>query len=155
MMSVTKTSVQVAVSEGITKELTGVLVQFIMKYRHDTGLGIKEISLPPSMFSTKVVEQETLPLNMASEVVELASNLSPALPTTTQITQQPLNDIEVSNPEYHKPRGRPPKRLKSSVEEHNEHYTSSSKTCSYCSGKGHNIRGCSKYKSDLANKENH
>ncbi|CAG8462257.1 8412_t:CDS:2 [Scutellospora calospora] len=71
---------------GVTKELTGVLVQFIMKYHHDTGLDIKEIYLPPSIFFTKVVEQEILPLNMASEVVELASNLSPALPTTTQIT---------------------------------------------------------------------
>ncbi|CAG8693208.1 7326_t:CDS:2, partial [Racocetra persica] len=81
------------------------------------------------MFSTKVVEQETSSPNMASEVV--------------------------SNPEYHKPRGRPSKQLKSSVEEHNEHHTSFSKICSYCSGKGHNIRGCSKYKSDLANKENH
>ncbi|CAG8793839.1 36782_t:CDS:2, partial [Racocetra persica] len=96
-----------------------------------------EISLSPSMFSTKVVEQETSTLNIASEVVELASNLSPALPTTTQITRQPLNNIELS------------------VEEHNEHHTSSSKICSYCSGKGHNIHGCSKYKSDLADKENH
>ena len=43
MMSVAKTSVQVAVSEGITKELTGVLVQFIMKYHRDTVLGIKKI----------------------------------------------------------------------------------------------------------------
>ncbi|CAG8739343.1 3465_t:CDS:2, partial [Cetraspora pellucida] len=137
MMSVAKTSIQVAVSKGVTKELTEVLVQFIMKYHHDTGLDIKEISLPPSMFSTKVVEQETLPLNMASEVVELASNLSPALLTTTQITQQPLNDIE------------------SSVEEHNEHHTSSSKTCSYRLDKGHNICECSKYKSDLADKKNH
>ncbi|CAG8689334.1 1894_t:CDS:2, partial [Cetraspora pellucida] len=86
MMSMVKTSIQVAVSEGVTEELTGVLVQFIMKYYRDTGLGIKEIFLPPSMFSTKVVEQETSPLNMASEVVELASNLLSALLTTTQIT---------------------------------------------------------------------
>ena len=29
------------------------------------------------------------------------------------------------------------------------------KTCSYCSGKGHNIRGCSKYKAESsADKEN-
>ena len=29
------------------------------------------------------------------------------------------------------------------------------KTCSYCSGKGHNIQGCSKYKAESsANKEN-
>ncbi|CAG8716701.1 1710_t:CDS:1, partial [Cetraspora pellucida] len=67
-MSVAKTSVQVAVSEDVTEELTGVLVQFIMKYYHNTRLDIKEIFLPSSMFFTKVVEQETSPLNMTSEV---------------------------------------------------------------------------------------
>ncbi|CAG8580153.1 10012_t:CDS:1 [Cetraspora pellucida] len=83
MMSVAKTSVQVAVSGSVTEELTKVLVQFIKKYHHDTGLGIKKISLSLSMFFTKVVKQETSPLNMASKVVKLASNLSLTLSTTT------------------------------------------------------------------------
>ncbi|RIB18850.1 hypothetical protein C2G38_2183509 [Gigaspora rosea] len=104
-----------------------------MKYHRDTGLGIKEISLPPSMFSAKAVEQETFssPSTSSAEVVELASKFLP-------------------------PKCRPPKWLKSFVKEHNDcHISSSSKTCSYCSGKGHNIRGYLKHKSDLANKENH
>ncbi|POG58650.1 hypothetical protein GLOIN_2v1885686 [Rhizophagus irregularis DAOM 181602=DAOM 197198] len=67
---------------------------------------------------------------------------------------------DISNSEYHKPKGRPPKRYKSTVE--NNCITSGKpddvtvqKTCSYCSGKGHNIRGCPKYKTESsANKEN-
>ncbi|PKY57778.1 hypothetical protein RhiirA4_429238 [Rhizophagus irregularis] len=78
-----------------------------------------------------------------------------------QDNPQPLSVLpDISNPEYHKPKGRPPKRYKSTVE--NNRVTSGKpddvtvqKTCSYCSGKGHNIRGCSKYKAESsANKEN-
>ncbi|CAG8708022.1 20916_t:CDS:2 [Cetraspora pellucida] len=112
-MSMAKTSIQVAVSEGVTEKLTEILVQFIIKYCHNTGLGIKKISLPLSIFFIKVVKQETSLLNMASEV------------------------------------------LKPFVEEHNKHHISSSKTCSYCLGKCHNIHGYSKYNSELADKENH
>ncbi|CAG8565858.1 9246_t:CDS:2 [Cetraspora pellucida] len=82
MMFVAKTSVQVAVSKGVTEELTRVLVQFIMKYYCDTGLDIKKIFLSPSIFFTKVVKQETLPLNITSKIVKLAFNLSLALFTT-------------------------------------------------------------------------
>jgi len=42
-MSVAKTSVQVAVAEGTTIELIGLLTQFITKYRCNTGLNINEI----------------------------------------------------------------------------------------------------------------
>ncbi|RIB25194.1 hypothetical protein C2G38_2277993 [Gigaspora rosea] len=65
------------------------------------------------------------------------------------------NLLDISNPEYHKPRGRPPKCLKSSTEENNTPSTSSSsKTCSYCQEKEHNIRGCKKQKIDSTDKEN-
>ena len=40
-MSVAKTSVQIAVVESATGELTGLLTQFIMKYRQGTGLGME------------------------------------------------------------------------------------------------------------------
>ncbi|CAG8826433.1 34347_t:CDS:1, partial [Racocetra persica] len=70
-----------------------------------------------------------------------------------------FNTTEVSNPEYHKPRGHPPKRLKSYIEEDKEnakqHSNREQRTCSYCLGKGHNIRGCAQHKADIVNKENH
>ncbi|CAB4382805.1 unnamed protein product [Rhizophagus irregularis] len=58
---------------------------------------------------------------------------------------QPLSILlEISNPEYHKLKGRPPKQYRSVVE--NNHITSGKsndatvqKTCSYCSRKRHNI----------------
>ncbi|EXX62609.1 hypothetical protein RirG_160130 [Rhizophagus irregularis DAOM 197198w] len=54
---------------------------------------------------------------------------------------------EISNPEYHKPKGRPPKRYKAVTEMANkQNITSSSKTCSHCLEKGHNIRSCAKHK---------
>ncbi len=43
MMSVAKTSVQVAITEGIILELIRLFIQFIMKYHHNTGLNIKEV----------------------------------------------------------------------------------------------------------------
>jgi hypothetical protein len=42
-ISVAKTSVQVAVMEGVTSELIRLLIQFITKYRHNTGLNIKKV----------------------------------------------------------------------------------------------------------------
>ncbi|CAB5381352.1 unnamed protein product [Rhizophagus irregularis] len=42
-MSVTKTSVQVAVVEGIASELIRLFTKFITKYHHNTGLNIKEV----------------------------------------------------------------------------------------------------------------
>ncbi len=68
--------------------------------------------------------------------------------------------LEVSNSEYHKPKGWPSKWYKSVVE---DNYVTSGKsgdvtvqkTCSYCSEKSHNIWGYSKYKANLTNnKEN-
>ncbi|PKB96438.1 hypothetical protein RhiirA5_434833 [Rhizophagus irregularis] len=76
--------------------------------------------------------------------------------------QQPLLILpEVSNPEYYRPKGQPPhKRYKSVVENDRvisgkSNETTAQKTCNYCSGKGHNIRGCPRYKAESsANKEN-
>ncbi|CAB5181871.1 unnamed protein product [Rhizophagus irregularis] len=42
-ISVAKTSVQVAVAEGVVSELIGLLTQFIMKYHHNTGLNIEKV----------------------------------------------------------------------------------------------------------------
>ncbi|CAG8533113.1 2188_t:CDS:2 [Cetraspora pellucida] len=138
-MSIAKTSVQVAVTEGVFAELIGILTQFITKYRNNTGLGIQEIRS----------------LQNENENIHIESN-----------NRQPLTNLdssctinEISNPEYHKPRGRPPKRLKSSNEENKEnakqHSNHEQRTCSYCSVKGHNIRGCAQYKADIVDKENH
>ena len=41
-MSLAKTSVQIAVSECVTAELIGMLMQFNMKYRRNTSFGIEE-----------------------------------------------------------------------------------------------------------------
>ncbi|CAG8826895.1 45062_t:CDS:2, partial [Gigaspora margarita] len=53
------------------------------------------------------------------------------------------NINEISNPEYYKPRGRPPKWLKPSNKENKENAKQYSnheqQTCSYCSVKSHNI----------------
>ena len=43
LMSIAKTSVQIAVAEGVTSELTGLFTEFIIKYRQNTGLNIEEI----------------------------------------------------------------------------------------------------------------
>lgn len=115
-MSLAKTSVQIAISESAVSELIGILMQFNMKYRHNTGFGMEETSRAP------------------------LSNLD--------------NNYNISNPEYHRPKGRPPKRYKSSTEENNATKHSSSKKCSYCFEMGHNIRGCVKYKTDRNDKEN-
>ncbi|CAB4420234.1 unnamed protein product [Rhizophagus irregularis] len=140
-MSVAKTCIQIAVTEDVTAELIGILIQFIMKYRRSTGLSIENTGSAVSFSGT-----ESLQDSQGSSI---------------QNYHQPLSILpEISNPEYHKPKGRPPKRYRSVVE--NNHVTSGKsndatvqKTCSYCSGKGHNIRGCSKYKAESsANKEN-
>ncbi|CAB4400468.1 unnamed protein product [Rhizophagus irregularis] len=120
-------------TEGVTAELIGILTQFIMKYCRSTGLSIEK----------------------STELLQDSQRLS------IQDNPQPLSVLpDISNPEYHKLKGRPPKRYKSTVK--NNRVTSGKpddvtvqKTCSYCSGKDHNIRGCPKYKAESsANKEN-
>ena len=142
-MSIAKTSVQIAVMEDVTSELIGILTQFIMKYRRSTGLSI---DTPNNIISFSDTE--------GNKGIE---SQGPSI----QDDRQPLSVLpEVSNPEYHKPKGRPPKQYKSAVEDNRVISGKSGdvtvqKTCSYCSGKGHNIRGCSKYKANSANnKEN-
>ncbi|CAG8801922.1 14562_t:CDS:2 [Cetraspora pellucida] len=115
-MSVTKISIQFAVEEGATPELTGLFMEFIMKYHRNTELNIEEVRY----LSDK--------------------------------TQKSPNK---SNPEYYKPKSHLPKHFKSLTEENNvQHISSSSKICSYCFEKGHNIKEYNQYKSDLADKKN-
>jgi hypothetical protein len=135
-ISLAKTSIQIAITEGATAELIGTLMQFIMKYRSNTGLSVEEVN------------QTILPQNNVLQE------------TSTNTERQPLDNLlEISNPEYHKAKGRPPKRYKSSVETNNKHISKSDevilKTCSYCLGKGHNIRGCAKFKADKENTNQH
>ena len=80
-MSVAKISVQIAVAESATGELTGLLTQFIMKYRRKTGLNVNEVR---EVSSYDYQRQPLEPL------VILDNNSTP----------------EISNPEYHKPKGR-------------------------------------------------
>ena len=113
-----------------------------MKYRQNTGLGI--VDTQNSVLFTNTISQDS---QDSSESI--------------QNIRQPLTNLpEISNPEYHKPKGWSSKRYKLAVE--NNHVISDKsndisvqKTCSYCFEKGHNIRECSKYKSDSSvNKEN-
>ena len=114
MMSVAKTSIQIAVAEGITSELIGLLTEFIIKYHRNTGLNIEEVHY----INNKIQE-----------------------PSSATITDS-CNVLKISNPEYYKPKERPLKRYKSSTEENNIQHITSSKTYSYCLEKRHNIRGC-------------
>ncbi|CAG8732599.1 15965_t:CDS:2 [Rhizophagus irregularis] len=77
-MSIAKTSIQIAVTEGITAELIGILTQFIMKYRRSTSLSIEK--------STESLQD--------SQGLSIQDNF------------QPLSVLsDISNPEYHKPKG--------------------------------------------------
>ncbi|RGB40114.1 hypothetical protein C1646_753698 [Rhizophagus diaphanus] len=142
-MSVAKTSIQIAVIEDATLELIGILTQFIMKYHRSTGLSIESVN------------------NISFSGIEGTESLQDSQGSFIQDDCQPLSVLpKVSNSEYHKPKGRPLKRYKSAVEDNR--ITSSKlgdvtvqKICRYCNGKGHNIRGCLKYKADsVNNKEN-
>ncbi|PKC56602.1 hypothetical protein RhiirA1_473761, partial [Rhizophagus irregularis] len=120
-MSLAKTSIQIAVAESATAELIGILMQFIMKYRNNTGLGIEEVHQFSSLQNN--VLQESL-IN-----TEICNN-----------TQQPLDNLQISNPEYHKAKGHLPKHYKSLVEDNNQTSMAKSnegglKTCSYCLGR--------------------
>ncbi|PKK59508.1 hypothetical protein RhiirC2_762616 [Rhizophagus irregularis] len=67
-MSIAKTSIQIAVTEGVTAELIGILTQFIMKYRTESLQDSQGLSI--------------------------------------QDNPQPLSVLpDISNPEYHKPKG--------------------------------------------------
>ncbi|RGB32217.1 hypothetical protein C1646_763158 [Rhizophagus diaphanus] len=84
-ISVAKTSIQVAVAEGVASELIRLLTQFITKYHHNTGLNIKEVH-SISHFNDEIQE------------------------SSYNYQQQPLvvvkecNILKISNPEYHKPK---------------------------------------------------
>ncbi|CAB4396453.1 unnamed protein product [Rhizophagus irregularis] len=89
-MLVAKTSIQVAVAEGVASKLIGLLTQFITKYHHNTGLNIEEVH-SISHFNNEIQE------------------------SSYNYQQQPLvvveecNILKISNSEYHKPKGCPPK----------------------------------------------
>src|SRR6266498_479454 len=129
MMSVAKISVQIAVAEGVTSELTGLLIEFIIKYHQNTSLNIEEVHYV-SPLNNKIQE-----------------------PSSATITDS-CNVLKISNPEYHKPKERPLKCYKSSTKENNIQHITSSKTCSYYLEKEHNIRGCKQHKADSVDKEN-
>ena len=95
-MSVAKTSVQIAIAEGATGELTGLLTQFITKYRCNTGLNINEVR---EAFSYDVTKNDYQRRPLEPLVI----------PDNNSIPK-------ISNPEYHKPKGRPPKRYKTQTE---------------------------------------
>ncbi|PKB95670.1 hypothetical protein RhiirA5_436280 [Rhizophagus irregularis] len=114
-MSVAKTSIQIAVTENVTDELIAILTYL--------SIGILMI------FSFSGTEP-----------------LQESQGSSIQDNQQPLLILpEVSNPEYHRPKGRSPhKRYKSVVKNDRvilskSNETTAQKTCSYCSGKGYNI----------------
>uniref|UniRef100_A0A1D1YBG6 Putative zinc finger protein 012R n=1 Tax=Anthurium amnicola TaxID=1678845 RepID=A0A1D1YBG6_9ARAE len=132
-MGVAKTGIQVAIAEGVTAELIEIITQFIMKYRRNTGLNVESTKNQFTFSAQESFTQESF----------------------TQEVRRPLVPLlNVSNPEYHRPKGRPPKRLKSSIEE-SKNLDVVQRTCGYCSAKGHNIRSCSKYKATLnIDKEN-
>ncbi|CAG8824839.1 6381_t:CDS:2, partial [Gigaspora margarita] len=117
--SVVKTSMQIAIEEGITLELTRLLTQFITIYCCNTRLNIKNIYC------------SILHLINDQELSMLANNKQQLLSDNVS-----YNIIEISNPEYYKPRGYPPKCLKLATE---KNYSlcklQSSKTCSYCQKK--------------------
>ncbi|CAB5113758.1 unnamed protein product [Rhizophagus irregularis] len=87
---VAKTSVQVAVAEGVASELIRLLIQFIMKYRRNTGLNIKEV-YSISHFNDEI--QESF-YNYQRQLL---------------VVVEECNILKISNPEYHKPKGHPSK----------------------------------------------
>ncbi|CAB5361974.1 hypothetical protein RhiirA1_485424 [Rhizophagus irregularis] len=98
-----------------------------MKYRNNTGLNINEV-------------QETFSYNVTKNNCQQQSLEPLVIVDNNSIS-------EISNPKYHKPKGRPSKRYKSQMEmTSKQNITSFSKTCSYCLEKGHNIRSCTKNK---------
>ncbi|CAG8834436.1 22055_t:CDS:2, partial [Gigaspora margarita] len=128
-ISVAKTSIQVAIAKGITSELTGLLMKFVMKYYHNTGLNAQESQ--SISYSDVKISKSLSNLDNEQYSLDNISNLS-----------------EITNSEYYKPRDHLPKRLKSSTKENNNSCTLllSSKIYSYCQEKGYNIRGCKKKK---------
>ncbi|CAG8659577.1 12801_t:CDS:1, partial [Cetraspora pellucida] len=122
-MSIAKTSIQIAVTEGVATELIGILTQFITKYCHNTGLSMQETH-------SIQTENTNIITNIFTSNIE-SNNCHPLINLNIS-----CNITEVSNPEYHKPRGRPPKRLKSFIEENKKNSKQQpnheQRTYSYC-----------------------
>jgi len=58
-MSVAKTNIQVAIAESVILELTRLLTQFIMKYRRNTGLNIKEVYHSISYLNDEIQQESS------------------------------------------------------------------------------------------------
>ncbi|CAG8827763.1 6479_t:CDS:2, partial [Cetraspora pellucida] len=89
-MFVAKTSIQIAVSESVTEELTGLLVQFIIKYCRGTGLGIKDTSSSPNImlqefFTTEVTESTSNHVSESSTITQLLRNVQQLLISQTML----------------------------------------------------------------------
>ncbi len=116
-MLIAKTSIQIAVAEGVTSELTELLTEFITKYHWNTGLNIRKVHY----------------------VLQLNNKIQEPSATITDS----YNILKILNLKYYKPKRYPLKHYKSLTEENNiQHIFSSFKTCSYCLKKGNNIREC-------------
>ncbi len=117
MISVVKTSIQIAVIKGVISELTRLLIEFITKYCWNISLNIREVYYI---------------LQLNNKIQEPSAAITDS-----------CNILKISNLKYHKPKGHPLKHYKSSIEENNiQQISSSFKTCSYYLKKGYNIRGC-------------
>ncbi|CAB4384521.1 unnamed protein product [Rhizophagus irregularis] len=85
-MSVAKTSIQIAVKEDVIPEFIGLLTEFIMKYRRRIGLSIENIKNDISFSNTLLQDPQR---------------------SFTENSKEPLAELpEISNPEYHKTKGR-------------------------------------------------
>ncbi|KAF0433678.1 protein far-red impaired response 1-like isoform x2 [Gigaspora margarita] len=110
-MSIAKTSIQVAMAEGVISKLTGFVTKFIMKY-----YWIKRTRI--SIYIILDIEISKLSSDLDSKQYSLdnISNLS-----------------KITTPEYYKPRDHPAKHFKLSTKKNNNLciLSLSSKTCSY------------------------
>ncbi|CAG8496261.1 7712_t:CDS:2, partial [Scutellospora calospora] len=128
MMSIAKTSAQIAVSEN---------------YHHDTELGIKNtLSLPSTILQKSYI---------ANKVISTITKVTDSTSTTTKITESLYNFVLITSTTDQQPS----KQLKLAVKEYSSSVNKLNntntvlKTYSYCSDKGHNIHSCQKYKSDI------
>ncbi|GBB85202.1 hypothetical protein RclHR1_11760006 [Rhizophagus clarus] len=111
-LSLAKTSIQIAVSEGIVTKFIGILMQFNMKYHCNTGFNLEETC------------------NLFSETQSISQIFLTNLDTNT--------NYNIFNPAYYRLKGKLPKKYKLSINKNTSKYTSFKK-CSYCLNKEHNI----------------
>ena len=86
-MSVAKTSIQIAVMEDATAELIGILTQFIMKYRGNTGLN----TVSGNLQGSTIVNETTVSPNLQESTIV---NETPVSRNSQELTIS--NEITVS-----------------------------------------------------------